>query len=277
MERNQLYRFVLELRRQGLNYNGIIKRIESERGVRLGKSHISDWISGKHKPFGHVSAFDATPRTELAYVIGVSLGDASMSSNRNYSHKIKLRVIDREFALEFARCLGILLGRNAPRVKWREKTNSWYTEVSSLLLQNFLRQELKELVQTVTHRDYCEVAFLRAFFDSEGSISGRTLTASNEDLELLRFVCELLQSLGIETTGTHLATKGGRIVMIGGRFYRQNEDLHYLRVRSRSLEKFQFIVGFSIWQKICCSVSCDKCNGNYSPCARVDKPDFRHK
>ncbi len=185
----------------------------------------------------------------IAYVVGVSLGDGSTSSNRNHSHKIKLRVIDSEFAAEFARCLGVLLSRSPPLVKWREKTHSWYTEVSSLLLKNYLRLELKELVPTISHCDGCKAAFLRGFFDSEGSISSRTLTASNENLELLKLVCELLQSLGVETTGTHLATKGGRTVMIMGKFYRQNEDGHYLRVRAKSLEKFQVIVGFSIRRK----------------------------
>ena len=77
-------------------------------------------------------------------------------------------------------------------------------------------------------------------------MSGRTLTVSNEDLSLLKCVCELLQSLGVETTGPHLATEGGRTVMIKGKFYRQNEDLHYVRVRAKSLERFQTVVGFSI-------------------------------
>ena len=120
IEREELYRLVLDLRREGLSYGAIIKRAETERGVRLGKSHLSDWISGKHKPFGYVRAFDPRPRAELAYVIGVSLGDGSTSSNRNYSHKIKLRVIDREFAAEFARCLGVVLRRSPPGKMARE-------------------------------------------------------------------------------------------------------------------------------------------------------------
>jgi len=248
-EREKLYHLVLGLRKEGLSYSQIIRKIEAQQGITLRKSHLSGWINAKHEPFGYVRAFDATPRAELAYVIGVSLGDASTSSNRHHSHKIKLRVIDRVFALEFARCLGVLLRRNPPLVKWREKTRSWYTEVSSLLLQNFLRRDLKALIPSISHCDNCKSAFLRGFFDSEGSMSARSLTASNENLELLRLVCEFLHSLNIETTGTHLATKGGRTVMIRGKFYRQNEDLHYLRVRSGSLGKFQETVGFSILRK----------------------------
>ncbi len=121
VEREELYRLVLNLRREGLSYGAIIRRVETERGVRLGKSHVSDWVTGKHKPFGYVRTFDSKPCTELAYVIGVSLGDGSTSSNRKHSHMIKLRVIDKEFAEEFARCLGVLLNRPPPLVKWREE------------------------------------------------------------------------------------------------------------------------------------------------------------
>jgi DNA endonuclease len=144
IEREKLYHLVLDLRKEGLSYNQIIKMIHTEQGITLRKSHISGWINGKHKPFGYVRAFVPNPCAELAYVVGVSLGDGSTSTNRSYSHKIKLRVIDREFAAEFGRCLGVLLGRNAPLVKWRDKTHSWYTEVSSLLLTDFLRQDLAD-------------------------------------------------------------------------------------------------------------------------------------
>ncbi len=67
-EREKLYRLVLDLRKDGLSYNQIIRKIEVEQGISLGKSHISGWINGKHKPFGYVRAFDATPTAELSYL-----------------------------------------------------------------------------------------------------------------------------------------------------------------------------------------------------------------
>jgi len=259
VERERLYQRVLELRKAGHSYNQIIAMIKAESGVTLRKSHLYGWINRKHRPFGYVVAFDPTPTPELAYVIGVNLGDASTSDSRNYNHKIKLRVTDKEFAAEFARCLGLLLHRTPPRVKWHEKTHSWHAELSSLLLQKFLRQDLRELVPIVSHCNECKAAFLRGFFDSEGSISGRSFTVSNSNLELLKITCRLLHSLGIETTGTHLASKGGRTVMIKGRFYRQNEDMHYVRVRSKCLDKFQEVVGFSIRRKsIALSIALDR-------------------
>jgi DNA endonuclease len=195
VEREKLYHLVLELRKQGLSYNQIIRSIQTDHGVTLRKSHISEWVNGKHRPFGYVRAFAATPSPELAYVVGVALGDGSTSVSRNYNYKLKLRVTDKEFAEEFSRCVSVILGRSPPRVKWHEKTHSWHTEVSSMLLLRFLRQPLNELKRTIEHDKDCSAAFLRGFFDSEGSMYERSLTASNENLELLRVVCALLQSL----------------------------------------------------------------------------------
>jgi intein-encoded DNA endonuclease-like protein len=249
VEREQLYRLVLELRREGLSYNAIIKRIQAERGVALRKSHISGWINGKHRPFGYVRAFDPTPRVELAYVIGVNLGDGSTNSNRRHNHMIKLRVIDREFAAEFARCLGVLLNRDPPRVKWREKTRSWHTQVSSLLLQKFLRKELKDLIPTISHCDDCKAAFLRGFYDSEGSITKRSLFVYNGELNKLELVCKLLESLGIETTGPHLRIEKGGMVSIKGRMYHVNKNQYYVYVRAASLVAFRDRVGFTLKRK----------------------------
>jgi intein-encoded DNA endonuclease-like protein len=199
VERERLYRLALHLGDEGLSYKQIMKRIEAEQGVRLRKSHLSGWITGRHRPFGYVRAFDASQCAELAYVIGVMMGDASMSVTRNYDYKIKLRVTDKEFAEEFSRCLSVILSRTPPRVRWHEKTrlaHAWHTGLSSLLLQNFLRQDLKQLTPTIQHCHSCESAFLRGFFDSEGCISGLRLTVSNGDLDKLEFVCKLLDSPG---------------------------------------------------------------------------------
>ena len=175
VEREKLYGIAMALRAEGLSYNAIIATVRKDHGVSLSKSNISGWVNGKHQPFGSVRAFDAKPCPELAYVIGVKWGDASTSVNRNHNHMIKLRVIDREFAEEFARCLSMVLGRSKPSVRWHQKTSSWHTEVSSVLLQTFLRREPHELKDVVEHCRNCAGAFLRGFFDSEGWVYGRDL------------------------------------------------------------------------------------------------------
>ncbi|MDA4116128.1 MAG: hypothetical protein OK442_06200 [Thaumarchaeota archaeon] len=249
VERERLYRRVLELRKEGLSYNAIIERVKAEHGIALSKSHVSEWINGKHRPFGYVRAFDAKPCPELAYVIGVKMGDASMSVSRNYNYKLKLRVTDKEFAEEFSRCLGSILSRNTPRVKWHEKTRAWHTELSSLLLHKLLGQDLKRLSSTIKHCRQCEGAFLRGFFDSEGSISGRKLTVYNGDLGKLKLVRELLACLEIRSTGPHLNAEGGKQVFIKGKPYNMNKNKYHVYVRTESLLAFRDRVGFTIIRK----------------------------
>ena len=224
--------------------------MKAEQGVTLRKSHVSEWINGKHRPYGYVREFDAKPCPELAYVIGVKMGDASTSVGRNnYNYMIKLRVTDKDFAEEFSRCLSEILKRDSPRVKWHEKTHAWHTELSSILLYNLLQQDLKRLLPIIRHCRRCEGAFLRGFFDSEGSISGRQLTVSNRDLDKLQVVRDLLGGLGIMTTGPHLKGERGGLVSIKGKLYHVNKNQYYVYVRAESLPAFRDRVGFTINRK----------------------------
>jgi intein-encoded DNA endonuclease-like protein len=249
-ERDKLRTLVLDLRKEGLSYNKIIAKISAEHGVALRKSHISRWVNSKHHPFGSVRLFDPIPSPELAYVVGVRLGDASMSVNRNHNYMIKLRVIDREFAQEFSRCLSVILRRDPPRVKWREDTHSWHTELSSVLLQNFLRRPLGELKQTIEHDDECVAAFIRGFFDSEGWVYKSQLGVVNTNKELLLYVSQLLKSrFDISVGPPRVTSKGGRIVLIKGKFYTANKDCYNVPVYGASLVRYKESVGFTIIHK----------------------------
>ena len=76
--RIKLYGDVVALRRGGLTYKGIIGEVWRRYGVVLSKSHISYWIRGVHNPYNGrriPSLKLLKPSEELAYVIGVVLGD----------------------------------------------------------------------------------------------------------------------------------------------------------------------------------------------------------
>jgi hypothetical protein len=80
-------------------------------GVRLSKSHISYWTRGVRSPYNYKIRYISSvellrPSEELAYVIGVKLGDGYTNHNKV---RIGLRVKDREFAIEFGRCLSKVL------------------------------------------------------------------------------------------------------------------------------------------------------------------------
>jgi len=74
--RKQLYRRVLELRRRGLSYREIQKRVLEETGEHLSKSIISYWLRRIHTPYGDglgdggedQRMYKLKPCLELAYV-----------------------------------------------------------------------------------------------------------------------------------------------------------------------------------------------------------------
>ena len=79
--RNKLYGDVVALRRGGLMYRmyrGIIGEVWRRYGARISKSHISYWLRGIHSPYNgrRIPSLELLkPSEELAYVIGVKVGD----------------------------------------------------------------------------------------------------------------------------------------------------------------------------------------------------------
>jgi len=248
--RKELFEMVLSLRACGLSYNQIIKRVEQNEGAVLSKSQVSYWLNGKHRPDGSVRRFEPVPSFEIGYVTGVALGDGTTSVSSDHNYAIKLQVNDEEFAEEFARCLGVILHRPPPNVRWWEARRAWRTQVSSLLLMQFLRRPLSIVGPIIQRTRDCKVGFLKGFFDSEGSVSKDTVSVSNGELAKLEFVIELLGSLEIQTTGPHLGYPAGGTRIIRGKLCRVNKAMYYVRVRNESIRRFQEIVGFSIRRKI---------------------------
>jgi intein-encoded DNA endonuclease-like protein len=249
-QRKELFDKVKSLRASGLNYNEIIRRVEESEHVKLNKSQVSQWLTGKHRPDGSVTEFDPVPTFELGYVTGVALGDGTTSISSDHNYAIKLQVNDKDFAEEFARRLGVILKRPAPNVRWYEGRHAWRTQVSSLLLLKFLREPLSAIGQIVRTSKQCKVGFLRGFFDSEGSCSIESLTVCNGELQKLELVNELLRSLRIQTTGPHLGHPAGGTRMIRGKLCHVNKPQYYARVSNESWSRFEELVGFSIKRKM---------------------------
>jgi hypothetical protein len=115
--RIRLFDEVNRLRRDGLTYLEIIGWIWRRYGVRLSKSHISYWLRGIHNPYNgrYIPSIELLrPSEELAYVIGVKVGDGYTYKRRRavkgYSKVIiGLEVKERMFAVEFGRCLAKVL------------------------------------------------------------------------------------------------------------------------------------------------------------------------
>jgi len=227
------------------------RKIFEDTGIHLSKASISYWLRGIHHPSGSLNRFRSEPSRELSYVIGVALSDGNVNVH-DYHREIQLSVTDRDFASEFSRCLGRVLCRDRPyKVRWSEKRGRWIVQGSSILLHRFLNHSWFSLRKWIEHCRRCESAFLRAFYDGEGSISGKNLTVYNTDRELLMYIQDLLGHADIETTQLHLTTKAGTRLVDSktGRTYIRRKNCYSFGVRVRSLPRFREKIGFTIRRK----------------------------
>jgi intein-encoded DNA endonuclease-like protein len=207
-----LYDDVVALRRGGLMYRGIIEEIYRRYGVRLSKSHISYWLRGVHSPYNgrRIPSLELLkPPEDLAYVIGVVLGDGYPKMKRRVRKGyndviIRLEAKDKEFVEEFARCHAKVLGRRQIRPRFRDDVGKYVVEVRSRTLYELLKKpvDLERLKKYVEHCERCVAAFLRGFADSEGSVNKRDyIFILNTDLRLLTYIMDLLRDLTLNQRG----------------------------------------------------------------------------
>lgn len=218
--------------------------------VRLNKSHISYWVRGIHKPLGRINRFDGKPSPELASVIGTMLSDGSRYQH-NDTKAFWLGVKDREYAEGFGRDLAKVLRRRKP-YKPHLSDQRWVLEGHSILLFNHLNKPWQNLKPHVEHCRNCVAAFLRAFFDGEGSIHRRQLTIYNTDKQLLIYIKGLLKRyFDIDSTGPHVSQKSGTVRYWSNRkeAYKTKKDCYYIYIRRHSLPTFYKEVGFTIRRK----------------------------
>jgi DNA endonuclease len=233
-----------------MTYSEIAASLRKQYNVGPSKGQLSEWLRGIHGPFGSANGFQAEPTPELAYVIGVTLGDGSLNI-KGYNRRIRLQSIDLDFVLEFDRCLSNVLGTRKHKPWFDSKRREIHVEARSVLLHGFLNQNWKRLKPWTSHCNACTSKFLRGFFDSEGCVSvDGDLTASNSDFGLLQYVRNLLKGhFNVDTTGPHLTTRKGSILRHRGKKYVRKADCFEIYVRRASQRTFYRRVGFAIERK----------------------------
>lgn len=250
--RIKLYDEVHRLRRQGLSYNRIIEEVEKEHGVRLSKSHVYEWLRGIYNPRNKVKITleEIRPSEDLAWLIGVIVGDGS-TWNKNYNYVLILECKDLEFAMKFARCLeAVAECKTCFMIR-----NGYYRVCGySKTLYNLLKKplDLEKLKYYIEYNEETIRAFLRGFFDSEGSVDKRGyIYIFNTDLKLLLYIKELLTRLGIQTTRPHLSVKKGTTFYDKKRkkTYYYYKDVYKLYIRVNSRRRFAELIGSTIQRK----------------------------
>jgi len=125
-EVEEVQKRALQLRELGMSYLKIVAELAREFKVSVSKATVLRWCKGTHNTFNKIKRLNLEPSAELAYVVGVYLGDASVSE-RDYQYRIRLKVVDRDFAESFERALKSL-GANPRRgfeQRNRGRANRW--------------------------------------------------------------------------------------------------------------------------------------------------------
>ena len=225
---------------------------------------VAKWVSGRGKPACMVSTLDYhnafVPRegyegltTTKAYLLGCVCGDASLWLNRKARY-VGICVTDRDFAEAFASALNEVYGSSAV-VSRRdaERCRNGYTynvQLGSRLVCDDIDRWLEGRHRTDEWRvPKCiregsaelKCAFLRGFFDSEGTASRRAnesfcVAAFSSNKPGIDDVLSLLASLGIAASLWTMKASEGK--------------LHFAAsILTRSFRDFHNKVGFTIARK----------------------------
>ena len=115
--RIKAYNNVRKLGKRGWSLTKIRNEIYRKYGVWINTSTISKWLRGVCTPYNGrriPSPELLKPSEDLAYMIGVCLGDGYTYEN-SAGYIIRLQAKDKKFVEEFGRCLGNVLRRKPIR------------------------------------------------------------------------------------------------------------------------------------------------------------------
>jgi len=148
---------------------------------------------------------------EKAYILGVMCGDGYLNRTNNDSYQVALQAIDKDFVIEFAKCIEKIY-RIVPSVRkiktdipnWNDK---WQARICSKEIYNdildyalFGKYEWKIPGIIFNSSKNIKYSFLKGFFDSEGSVdkSKKIVAVSVNELGINE-VAILLLSIGIRS------------------------------------------------------------------------------
>lgn len=198
---------IMDLYRDAMRLRAELGWGSTQIALKLGinENIVKCWIYGGTKPSGRLRIPDLTPNLELSYVIGVYYGDGDIRGELGKGWYFRLLVTDFEFIQEFCRCISKVMQREgnpykASIVHRKNPQASWKTlyqvHVNSRALVEFLRNpSVHKLVV-----EKFPSAFLKGFYDSDGSISKISpkrniwkLRVYKTNFELIRYVHGLLE------------------------------------------------------------------------------------
>jgi intein-encoded DNA endonuclease-like protein len=184
------------------------------------------------------------PTFELGYVLGVLLGDGYVDSE-----KVALNCRDKEFAEAFRNALEKI--GLSPTIRFGSMWNVW---ACSTEFTKWVKQcNVIEFVE----RNNLESAFLRGFYDSEGSLEDsneeyghKAVVFYNTNIYLLKDIKRLLDRLGIHAVISRNHKKGRASKLPSGKIIVSKKDSYKLGIfRQSDVRAFLTKIGSSIPRK----------------------------
>lgn len=196
------------------------------------------------------------PSKELAYIIGVMLGDGNLMKGK--CKGLRLRVIDKDFILNFKKKLEKWSGLKTTRIyKIKDKSYVqgyiWGIMLISTKAYEFYNQfdinknknAFKNIDLFLNKQEY-KIEFIKGFFDSEGCISTGRIAFSNTNLDLINYTQKLCNNLNIKTK---IYKRKSRINRFGNKFYRSKKCYDLYTQNTKDNIQLCSIINSSIQRK----------------------------
>jgi intein-encoded DNA endonuclease-like protein len=122
-ERIALFNEVKRLHRSGQGYADISEQLN------ISRRRVKKWLNGTIP----LTIPDLSPSPDLAYIAGVRLGDGSLTKSGNV-YRVRLSVIDQDFASQFALSLSHILGKQINVTSYivkKDKRRIWRVRIAS--------------------------------------------------------------------------------------------------------------------------------------------------
>lgn len=217
-------------------------------------SHVSKNNTKFHLKKLLTSSYQMSP--ELAYVLGVMLGDGTLSNQNT----VRLQAIDKDFVVNFHNKLekwsGMKVCKIYETLNGKNRHNLWNALLNSREANRTLKRFLLDIDRIMLNAPRkCKIAFLEGLYDSEGSVSitsykNKIVRFCNCNKQLIDLMIEIFKMLGIEKIRINC-----RILPSGKEFF---EPVISMRIRIRrgerpefnqDFEKFKQLIHFSIARK----------------------------
>jgi len=260
-KQQEIFRKVMELRKNGLGYKRTIKRVREEENVNLCLSTLSYWFNKGVEMLGGENWFEEKPSRDLSYLIGVMFGDGSLSFNeKKQDYSVRLVAIDKDFVEKFSQCLAKVLKRKKNyAINWGARDNIYETKARSKQLYNFFKELRADFSKAKPFIEEYPAEFIQGLADSEGcpmisankDFSCRIGVAYSTKEELLEYVKELLDRVFSIRARLYLHKKAGITdSVINGRAITRKKIVYGLNINRREgARKFHSRIGFSIRRK----------------------------